>query len=118
MSCIVLHFHFLFVRNHAKGYGDLSANESIWFVIPLGCSLGFYMCSVDRFWFFAARRNLDKAPLVTWFNGGVSDNVSFYFAILRDLYQPGSSSMLGLFRELGPCRINNQSTGVYLNPTS
>jgi carboxypeptidase C (cathepsin A) len=26
--------------------------------------------------------------------------------------------MLGLFREHGPCRINNDSTGVDLNPTS
>jgi carboxypeptidase C (cathepsin A) len=26
--------------------------------------------------------------------------------------------MLGLFQELGPCRINNQSTGVDLNPMS
>ncbi|KAN0107695.1 carboxypeptidase S1 [Russula decolorans] len=67
----------------ASGYGDLSANKSIWF------------------WFFAARKNPDKAPLITWFNGG-----------------PGGSSMLGLFQELGPCRINNQSTGVDLNPTS
>ncbi|KAI9513319.1 serine carboxypeptidase [Russula earlei] len=53
------------------------------------------------FWFFAARNNPDTAPLITWFNGG-----------------PGSSSMIGLFQELGPCRINNESTGVDLNPTS
>ncbi|KAI9454354.1 serine carboxypeptidase [Russula earlei] len=53
------------------------------------------------FWFFAARNNPDTAPLITWFNGG-----------------PGSSSMIGLFQELGPCRINNQSTRVDLNPTS
>jgi carboxypeptidase C (cathepsin A) len=26
--------------------------------------------------------------------------------------------MLGLFQELGPCRINNESTGVNLNPMS
>jgi len=67
----------------ASGYGDLAVNKSIWF------------------WFFAARKNPEIAPLVTWFNGG-----------------PGSSSMIGLFQELGPCRINNQSTGVDLNPTS
>jgi hypothetical protein len=29
----------------------------------------------NRFWFFAARKNPDKAPLITWFNGGVSDTV-------------------------------------------
>ncbi|KAI0271170.1 serine carboxypeptidase [Russula aff. rugulosa BPL654] len=67
----------------ASGYGDISANKSVWF------------------WFFAARKNPDKAPLVTWFNGG-----------------PGSSSMLGLFQEHGPCRIKNDSTGVHLNPAS
>jgi carboxypeptidase C (cathepsin A) len=26
--------------------------------------------------------------------------------------------MIGLFQELGPCRINNQSTGVDLNSMS
>jgi carboxypeptidase C (cathepsin A) len=26
--------------------------------------------------------------------------------------------MIGLFQELGPCRIKNDSTGVHLNPTS
>ncbi|KZV62252.1 serine carboxypeptidase [Peniophora sp. CONT] len=53
------------------------------------------------FWFFEARNNPDTAPLIAWFNGG-----------------PGSSSMIGLFQELGPCRINNASTGVDLNPES
>jgi len=28
--------------------------------------------SIDRFWFFAARNNPETAPLITWFNGGVS----------------------------------------------
>lgn len=32
--------------------------------------------------------------------------------------QPGSSSMVGLFQELGPCRIRNDSTAVDLNPYS
>ncbi|KAI0271169.1 hypothetical protein BGY98DRAFT_1006915 [Russula aff. rugulosa BPL654] len=41
----------------ASGYGDLAGNKSIWF------------------WFFAARENPDNAPLITWFNGGVSDTV-------------------------------------------
>ncbi|KAA1476177.1 serine carboxypeptidase [Dentipellis sp. KUC8613] len=53
------------------------------------------------FWFFEARNNPDTAPLVTWFNGG-----------------PGSSSMIGLFQENGPCRINNDSSSVSLNPNS
>ncbi|PIL29646.1 hypothetical protein GSI_08283 [Ganoderma sinense ZZ0214-1] len=67
----------------ASGYGDLTANQSMWF------------------WFFAARENPDTAPLTIWLNGG-----------------PGSSSMIGLFQENGPCRITNDSTGVTLNPFS
>ena len=58
----------------ASGYGDLASDKSIWFVLHLKRSLClFYQCSTDRFWFFAARKNPDTAPLITWFNGGVSD---------------------------------------------
>ncbi|KAK7439809.1 hypothetical protein VKT23_017385 [Stygiomarasmius scandens] len=53
------------------------------------------------FWFFEARNNPESAPLALWFNGG-----------------PGSSSMIGLFQELGPCRINNDTRTVSLNPFS
>ncbi|KAF9258401.1 serine carboxypeptidase [Marasmius fiardii PR-910] len=53
------------------------------------------------FWYFAARKNPSTAPLALWFNGG-----------------PGSSSMIGLLQELGPCRINNDTTTVSLNPFS
>ncbi|KIM38249.1 hypothetical protein M413DRAFT_420804 [Hebeloma cylindrosporum] len=53
------------------------------------------------FWFFAARNNPDTAPLALWFNGG-----------------PGSSSMIGLFQEHGPCRITNDSSSVTHNPFS
>ena len=41
-----------------------------------------------------------------------------HFTMLRNYIKPGASSMIGLFQENGPCRINNQSTGVDLNPTS
>ncbi|KAJ7776963.1 alpha/beta-hydrolase [Mycena maculata] len=53
------------------------------------------------FWYFAARHNPGTAPLSLWFNGG-----------------PGSSSMLGLFQENGPCRITNNSESVTYNPFS
>ncbi|KAH8826233.1 serine carboxypeptidase [Flagelloscypha sp. PMI_526] len=64
----------------ASGYGDLTADKSVWF------------------WYFDSRTNPDNAPLTLFFNGG-----------------PGSSSMLGLFRELGPCRIKNDSSDVEIN---
>ncbi|KAJ6609023.1 serine carboxypeptidase [Mycena sp. CBHHK59/15] len=53
------------------------------------------------FWYFDARKDPLTAPLSLWFNGG-----------------PGSSSMIGLLQELGPCRITNDSQSVTLNPYS
>lgn len=48
------------------------------------------------FWFTEARQNPDTAPLTIWLNGG-----------------PGSSSMIGMFTESGPCEVVQMADGSY-----
>ncbi|KAI0406966.1 carboxypeptidase S1 [Xylaria palmicola] len=53
------------------------------------------------FWFFEARKDPLHAPLSIWLNGG-----------------PGSSSLLGLFAENGPCYVNPDSNSTRLSEWS
>jgi carboxypeptidase C (cathepsin A) len=53
--------------------------------------------SINTFWWFIEARQVpESAPLTIWLNGG-----------------PGSSSMVGLFTELGPCEVVQMNDGSY-----
>jgi cathepsin A (carboxypeptidase C) len=51
------------------------------------------------FWYFESQNNPATDPLTLWLTGG-----------------PGDSSMIALFQENGPCRINAFGNGTDFNP--
>ncbi|XRM46197.1 hypothetical protein ABZX51_009243 [Aspergillus tubingensis] len=51
------------------------------------------------FWYFESQNDPFHDPLTLWMTGG-----------------PGDSSMIGLFEEVGPCRINEFGNGTDHNP--
>lgn len=53
------------------------------------------------YWYFDSRNDPDNDPLILWINGG-----------------PGTSSMMGLFTEMGPCWLNPNTTKAQPNPWS
>ncbi|KAJ3495900.1 hypothetical protein NLG97_g3055 [Lecanicillium saksenae] len=94
----------------ATGYANISIRYK---QVPTGiCELnegvksfsGYADVAEDQhifFWFFEARDvDPNDAPLTVWIDGG-----------------PGSSSMIGLFEQLGPCRVDYFGK-VYNNPHS
>nr|POF17545.1 carboxypeptidase y like a [Quercus suber] len=92
----------------SEGYADITVRykqvpDGICELTPGVKSYSGYLDVEDNqhlfFWFFEARnQDPNDAPLTVWINGG-----------------PGSSSMIGLFQELGPCGVDYNGD-VYYNP--
>lgn len=78
-KCVLFRDHYRahnFCRNYTTCLSSLwirrPCNEQEYLVCVVLPGPLFYEHPIDRFWFFAARNNPETAPLITWFNGGVS----------------------------------------------
>ena len=63
-------------------------------------------------------RHRTANSLVEWWSESLCLSKPPRHREVLDILKPGSSSMIGLFEEHGPCLINNDSSTVRLNPQS
>ncbi|KAF8072010.1 serine carboxypeptidase [Lyophyllum atratum] len=78
----------------ASGYGDIAANQSIWF------------------WFFASRKDPDNAPLALWFNGGPGS--SSMFGLFQE-HGPCRITNDSSSVTLNPHSWNNEANVLYID---
>ncbi|KAF2420190.1 peptidase S10, serine carboxypeptidase [Tothia fuscella] len=100
--------HALRIRAHnALNSGDdIRSNAVSGHSYCEGATKGYtgYLTSGDKHFYFAyfeSRTSPEDDPLLMWINGG-----------------PGCSSMMGLFMENGPCRVNEHGNETIANPYS
>ncbi|KAH6714632.1 Alpha/Beta hydrolase protein [Leptodontidium sp. MPI-SDFR-AT-0119] len=90
-------------QEYVKGtYSLLEQNDT---TCDTGCGHRQWSGTVDVtdrsrlfFWFFQSQNDPSNDPLILWMNGG-----------------PGGSSMMGLFTEVGPCFLTNDSMSTMPN---
>jgi len=65
------------------------------------------------FYFFESRNDPAKDDVIFWTNGGVYSFEGTDYPELSLSSGPGCSSSLGLFMELGPCRVTSENETVF-----